>query len=150
MYVTLPEGGLVEVRHKITRSKLGEADKESWITADFPDLKEKDDGILTSIALVIDSNGNLQLNRSKISLGSLLDKLNERYPEHDHNTETIIPARWVDELLNDVQLQIEKEFKVDEGLRVQKQSMSAESRRSKEEFGDNQDVSESEGSRRLY
>ena len=112
--------------------------------------KEKDDGILTSIALVIDSNGNLQLNRSKISLGSLLDKLNERYPEHDHNTETIIPARWVDELLNDVQFQIEKEFKVDEGLRIQKQSMSTESKRSKEEFGDNQDVTESKGSRRLY
>jgi hypothetical protein len=125
MYATLPEGGLVE-------------------------HKEKGDGVLTSIALVIDSNGNLQLNRSKISLGSLLDKLNERYPEHDHNTETIIPARWVDELLNDVQFQIEKEFKVDEGLRIQKQSMSAESRRSKEEFGDNQDVSEGEGSRRLY
>ena len=125
MYATLPEGGLVE-------------------------HKEKDDGVLTSIALVIDSNGNLQLNRSKISLGSLLDKLNERYPEHDHNTETIIPARWVDELLNDVQFQIEKEFKVDEGLRVQKQSMSAESKRPEEEFGDNQDVSEGEGSRRLY
>ena len=140
----------MEVRHKITRSELGKPDKESWITADFPDLKEKDDGILTSIALVIDRNGNLQLNRSKISLGSLLDKLNERYPEHDHNTETIIPARWVDELLNDVQFQIEKEFKVDEGLRIQKQSMSTESKRSKEEFGDNQDVSEGEGSRRLY
>ena len=150
MYATLPEGGLVEVRHKIIRSKLGEPDKELWITADFPDLKEKDDGILTSIALVIDRNGNLQLSRSKISLGSLLDKLNERYPEHDHNTETIIPARWVDELLNDVQSQIEKEFKVDEGLRVQKQSMSAESKRPEEEFGDNQDVSEGEGSRRLY
>ena len=140
----------MEVRHKITRRELGEADKELWIAADFPDRKEKDDGILTSIALVIDRNGNLQLSRSKISLGSLLDKLNERYPEHDHNTETIIPARWVDELLNDVQSQIEKEFKVDEGLRVQKQSMSAESRRSKEELGDNQDVSEGEGSRRLY
>jgi hypothetical protein len=112
--------------------------------------KEKDDGVLTSIALVIDRNGNLQLNRSKISLGSLLDKLNERYPEYDHNTETIMPARWVDELLNDVQFQIEKEFKVDEGLRVQKQSMSAESKRPEEEFGDNQDVSGGEGSRRLY
>jgi hypothetical protein len=125
MYATLLEGGLVA-------------------------HKEKDDGILTSIALVIDSNGNLQLNRSKISLGSLLDKLNERYPEHDHSTEIIIPARWVDELLNDVQLQIEKEFKVDEGLRIQKQSMFTESERPKEEFGDNQDVSEGEGSRRLY
>jgi len=140
----------VEVRHKIIRSKLGEPDKELWITADFPDRKEKDDGILTSIALVIDRNGNLQLSRSKISLGSLLDKLNDMYPEHDHNTETIIPARWVDELLNDVQFQIEKEFKVDEGLRVQEQSVSTESKRSKEEFGDNQDVSEGAGSRRLY
>jgi len=107
--------------------------------------KEKDDGILTSIALVIDSNGNLQLNRSKINLGSLLDKLNERYPEHDHNTETINPARWVDDLLNDVQFKIEKEFNIDESIRIQEWNVRSES-----EVGDSQDVSESEGSRRLY
>jgi len=108
---------------------------------------KKREGIITSLSLTLigSENGNPAMDRQKINIGSLKMYLEEQFPEYDHEQELINTCRWVDELLNEVQRTIEKEFDLDESIYLQERDV-----RSEGEVGDDEDVSESRRSRRLY
>jgi hypothetical protein len=109
------------------------------------EMNKKREAIITSLSLTLDQHGNPVMDRHKIKIGSLKMYLEEKFPEYDHEQELINTCRWIDELLNDVQKTIEKEFDLDESIYLQERDV-----RSEGEVGDDQDVSEGEGSRRLY
>jgi|TARA_R110002111_G_scaffold251250_1_gene315657 hypothetical protein len=101
---------------------------------------KKDDGVISSIALIIDQNGNLQLDRSKINIGSLRDKLVTMFPNWKHEQETINACRWIDDLINKTHTDIEKEFGTYESISVQRQSLYDSSHKSRKKLGDNKEV----------
>jgi len=107
--------------------------------------RKKREAIITSLSLTLDQHGNPAMDRNKISIGSLKMYLEEQFPEYDHEQELINTCRWVDELLNEVQKTIEKEFDLDESVHLQERDV-----RSEGEVGDDQDISEGRRSRRLY
>ena len=105
----------------------------------------KREAMITSLSLTLDQHGNPAMDRDKINIGSLKMHLEEHFPEYDHEQELINTCRWVDELLNEVQRTIEKEFDLDESVHLQEWDV-----RSEGEVGDDQDISEGRRSRRLY
>ena len=74
--------------------------------------RKKREAMITSLSLTLDQHGNPAMDRHKISIGSLKMYLEEQFPEYDHEQELINTCRWVDELLNEVQRTIEKEFNI--------------------------------------
>ncbi len=104
----------------------------------------KREAIYTSLSLELDQRGNPVLHRHKVDLGSLREKLEEHFPEFDHQQELLNTCRWVDEVLNEAQQTIEREFGIDEGLYIQERAMPSGSGRPEEECGDDQDVPEGE------
>ena len=103
--------------------------------------RKKREAIITSLSLTLDQHGNPAMDRDKINIGSLKMYLEEQFPEYDHEQELINTCRWVDELLNEVQKTIEKEFDLDESVHLQERDV-----RSEGEVGDNKDIPESKGS----
>ena len=101
---------------------------------------KKDDGVISSIALIIDQNGNLQLDRSKINIGSLRDKLVAMFPNWKHEQETINACRWINELLNRTYADIEKEFGAYESTSIQGQSLHDSSDRSNKKLRDDKEI----------
>lgn len=101
---------------------------------------KRDDGVISSIALIIDQNGNLQLDRSKVDIGSLRDKLVAMFPNWKHEQETINACRWVDELMNVAYADIEKEFGVYENTGIQGRPLYGSSDRPDKELGDDKKV----------
>ena len=98
--------------------------------------RKKREAMITSLSLTLDQHGNPAMDRHKISIGSLKMYLEEQFPEYDHEQELINTCRWVDELLNEVQRTIEKEFNIDESVYIQEWDVRPEG-----EVGDDQDVS---------
>ena len=131
----------MEVRHKITISKLGEPDKEAWITSKMKHNKRE--AMLTSLSLILDQQG-VVLKRDRIPIGSL-KKILESDPRVLHVQEIVDSCRWIDDLLQETFLRVAERYEFDESIRIQEWDVRPEG-----EVGDDEDVSEGEGSRRLY
>jgi hypothetical protein len=106
--------------------------------------KEREsEALITSLSLILDQQGII-LKRNRAPIGSL-KKILESDPRVLHVQEIVDSCRWIDDLLQEVFSRIAERYEFDESIRVQEQYVRSES-----EVGNNQDVSESEGSRRLY
>ena len=103
----------------------------------------KREAMITSLSLILDQQG-VVLKRDRIPIGSL-KKILESDPRVLHVQEIVDSCRWIDDLLQDTFSRIAERYEFDESIRVQEQYVRSES-----EVRDNQDVSEGEGSRRLY
>jgi hypothetical protein len=105
--------------------------------------KRESEAPVTSLSLILDHQG-IVLIRNRAPIGSLKAVL-ESDPRVLHVQEIVDSCRWVDDLLQDAFLRIAERYEFDESIRIQEQYVRSES-----EVGYDKDVTESEGSRRLY
>jgi len=108
--------------------------------------KEREGGAyVASLSLVMDQTGQLiYIEGMECPIGSLKEML-DLYPHWEPAQATLEAIQWIQEQLEDVKRRTNERFKDHESIRIQEWNVRSES-----EVGYDQDVSEGEGSRRLY
>ena len=84
---------------------------------------KENEAVLSSIKLVMNSNGNLIVEQSRVPIDDLKKTLDILFPSWDHLETTINASRWVDDYLTEVGSIIVKEFGEDESIHLQERNV---------------------------
>jgi len=88
----------------------------------------ENEAVLSSIKLVMDFNGNLIVEQSRVPIDDLRKTLKLIFPSWDDFETTINASRWVDDYLTEVGSIILKEFGEDESIHLQERNVRPKSK----------------------